>query len=62
MIVVHFSSFCFFYKYNQFCFAPPLLPGEWDFTYNDRRNQWLTELGVDDIKPRRRYSMSDGDP
>ena len=33
--------------------------GEWDFTYNDRKNQWLTELGVDDIKPRRRYSMSD---
>jgi hypothetical protein len=42
--------------------VPPPLPGEWDFTYNDRRNQWLTELGVDDIKPRRRYSMSDGDP
>jgi len=56
--VVHF--FVFFHKYNQF--VPHPLSGEWDFTYNDRRNQWLTELGVDDIKPRRRYSMSDGDP
>eukprot|EP00596_Hydrurales_sp_CCMP1899_P000561 CAMPEP_0119039956 /NCGR_PEP_ID=MMETSP1177-20130426/9734_1 /TAXON_ID=2985 /ORGANISM="Ochromonas sp, Strain CCMP1899" /LENGTH=558 /DNA_ID=CAMNT_0007004517 /DNA_START=218 /DNA_END=1894 /DNA_ORIENTATION=- len=30
--------------------------GEWDFTYNDRKNRWLSELGLEDVKPRQRRS------
>lgn len=30
--------------------------GEWDFTYNDRKNRWLSELGMEDVKPRKRRS------
>ena len=33
--------------------------GDWDFTYYDRRNQWLTELGIDDIKPKFRSPKYD---
>ena len=30
--------------------------GEWDFVYNDRKNRWLSELGMEDVKPRKRRS------
>ena len=32
------------------------LSGEWDFVYNDRKNRWLSELGMEDVKPRKRRS------
>jgi hypothetical protein len=44
-------------------FILPILPpslsaltGEWDFVYNDRKNRWLSELGMEDVKPRKRRS------
>jgi hypothetical protein len=36
--------------------------GEWDFVYNDRKNRWLSELGMEDIKPRKRRSPGGDSP
>ena len=33
--------------------------GEWDFTFYEKRNQWLTDLGVESIKPKKRPSKYD---
>jgi hypothetical protein len=28
--------------------------GEWDFSYFDRNNRWVAELGLENINPRKR--------
>jgi len=28
--------------------------GEWDFSYFDRKNRWVAELGLENINPRKR--------
>ena len=41
---------------SPYCLLLLLLSGEWDFVYNDRKNRWLCELGLEDVKPRKRRS------
>ena len=33
--------------------------GEWDFTYYERRNAWIQDLGLEDMNPRKRASAFD---
>ena len=35
------------------CF-PLCISGEWDFDYVEKTTRWVSELGLDGIKPRRR--------
>ena len=35
--------------------------GDWDFNYFERRNRWVTELGLEGVNPRRRYDNTDAD-
>lgn len=31
--------------------------GDWDFNYYDRRTRWVSELGLENINPRRRFEQ-----
>ena len=52
----HTLSFLLTLQLSPCCLLLLLLSGEWDFVYNDRKNRWLSELGMEDVKPRKRRS------
>lgn len=35
--------------------------GEWDFNYWERKNRWMSELGLENINPRKRPDKWSGD-
>jgi hypothetical protein len=37
-----------------------IMIGDWDFNYYERRNRWITDLGLENISPRRRF-QDDGE-
>ena len=31
-----------------------IMIGDWDFNYYERRNRWITDLGLENVSPRQR--------